>query len=218
MWSKVVVSAVLAFLATFSPGCVHDTGFKPPVKPTVVMHGDESFSKEERAFIEEAAGIWSKQTDGLATIRFVWDYIPGDIESEANHATDHVVIKHTSYEPSIMERDCEISRQQLGLPRGLCLQTLLAWVSPSGGFHGLDDEDERVTLNFIPDRYEGRDRWVSVAIHEMGHVLGLPHSTFRHAVMFPTNDVSKTCLRQPDLQAFCSANVCEGHTMKPCGE
>lgn len=215
MWYKAAASFVLFVLASIgAPGCVHKTDFDypEPKTPMFTMHGDTSFTKEERGLIEEAAGIWSKQTDGLATIRFVWDYVPGDLQSEGQHASDNIVVKHTSKEPDIMQEDCDISESQ-GYPPGFCFPMLLAWVSPSGGIHNGEDRTE---LNFIPDRYEGHDRWISVAIHEMGHVFGLPHSNFRQAVMWPSNNVAKTCLKQPDLQAFCQANVCEGHTMKPC--
>lgn len=156
--------------------------------------------------------VWYKQTDGVASIGFVWDFVPGDPESEGKYASDHIVVRHTSFEPAIQEEDCEIS-EAMGYPRGICVPALLAYVSPSGGIHS---GAARTEMNFIPDRYDGHDRWVSVAIHEMGHVLGLPHSNFRQAVMWPGNNTAKTCLKQPDLAAFCSANDCGGHVMKPC--
>lgn len=214
MWYKAVISFVLAALAFCAPGCVHhtDSDFPAPLVPMFTMHGDTSFNKEERGWIEEAAGIWSKQTDGLANIKFVWDYVPGESEDD-ERKDDYTVVKHTSYEPAIVATDCDIS-EEAGLPPGVCVPMLMAWVWPSGGIH--NTAGAAVSLNFIPDRYDGKDRWISVAIHEMGHVFGLPHSSFKQAVMWPSNDPAKTCLKQPDLQAFCQANVCEGHVMHPC--
>ncbi len=207
MWFKTLISIALVALATVAPGCVHttDVDFPEPVKPKIVMHGDPSFTNQEKKLIEESAMVWYRQTDGLASISFVWDYDP------MKHGDENVVVKHYSTEEDIVAEDCEIS-ENAGLPRGLCLPMLLAWVSPSGGIHSGD----RVTLNFIPDRYESKERWVSVAIHEMGHIFGLPHSNFHQAVMWPSNDPAKTCLKQPDITAFCAANDCSGHKMRPC--
>jgi predicted Zn-dependent protease len=96
---------------------------------------------------------------------------------------------------------------------------VLAWVGPEDaggiGMHNL--EKEPVTLNLIPTRYESDERWQSVLLHEAGHVFGMAHNTKdRHAVMWPSNDTRKTCLKQPDLTSFCSVNVCDGRKMFPC--
>jgi hypothetical protein len=213
MWFKTLISFGLMALAALNPGCVHatDSDFPKPLAPKIVMHGDTSFTSEERKFIEESAMVWYKQTDGVASIGFVWDYTPGNAKSEVEHVLDHRVIRHSSDEPEIVEEDCEIS-EMAGYPKGICVPMLLAWVSPAGGLHKSDS----VTLNFIPERYESKERWISVSIHEMGHVFGLPHSNFSQAVMWPSNDPNKTCLKQPDLVAFCAANDCGEHKMHPC--
>jgi hypothetical protein len=63
---------------------------------------------------------------------------------------------------------------------------------PCGGMLAGDihfDEDERWTDDFL----------MQVALHEVGHSLGLQHSTDRNAVMFPIFTAGKSTLRTDDI-------------------
>lgn len=213
MWFKTVLSAVISMV--MGSGCVAsvaDSGFPGPLKPSLVMHGDTSFTLEERGQIQEAAEIWRKQTSGLADLKVNWDYNVNDPKSVAEHMEDHVIVRLRSDDPQVVAIDCEASEES-GFPKGVCIPAVLAWVA-GGGIHGTSHNP--VYLAFIPDRYPGHDVWVSVAIHEMGHVFGMPHSNVSSAVMAPFNDPRKMCLKQPDLASFCSVNVCTGYEMHPC--
>lgn len=216
MWYKSAVSLVLAALAAVAPGCTHsikESEYPEPVKPILVMHGDVSFTKEQQGFVEKAFKTWEKQTAGQASIRVEWDY---DVTKEAGNW--HVILNHPEEDNVVVAADCAFS-EDVGFPKGFCVPMTLGWAGPedSGGIgiHNLDKDP--VTLNLIPTRYDSPERWQSVLIHEVGHIFGLHHNVQdQYAVMWPSNDTRKTCLRQPDLVAFCALNVCDGRKMFPC--
>lgn len=210
MWLKTAISLAISFLAS---ACAVPAEYPAPIKPTVLMHGDTSFTPTERQYITESANIWRKQTDGLADIQIVWDLDMSDYSSVVKHALDNNIVRLATDDPDVVAQDCEMA-EAAGYPEGVCPPALLAFVSPSGGIH--HPRHYPVNMYLIPERYENKGHFVSVSIHEMGHVFGMPHSPSPQAVMYPSNNAAKACLKQPDLVSFCTVNVCEGHTMHPC--
>lgn len=202
---SLVVSALTAV------GCIAPVAPGSTKVPRVVMHADSSFTNDERAAIIASAEQWRSQTSGLADIGLVFD---GDDE-----AGDVYLRRWNSTDQEIVDKDCELS-EAAGLPHGMCVAAILGWVTPSGGIH--NPWGVRPSMNLIPDREVDdvgkldKSKFMSVVIHEMGHVLGLSHRPEPQAVMYPSQITVKTCLRQPDLAEFCAVNVCEGYDMHPC--
>lgn len=207
MWFKFLFNLLITL---FMAGCAAEVelNFPKPLAPKVVMHGDERFTPDERKQIETAAEVWRQQTSGLANIAIVWDWSNSKIpKSEENH-----IERLTSGDLEVVMEDCAISEAN-DLPP--CTPTVLAWVDKPGGIHNPDHEP--VNMAFIPDRYPAADYFISVALHEFGHLLGMPHSNVVQAVMYPTQGkTAKTCLKPSDLATFCQVNVCDGRKMIPC--
>lgn len=203
---------VVLLLAVFTTCCaVAPYPVDNPLKEgptTVVMHGDKDFTQHEREQFATASTQWFKQTDGLADITFVWDWEP----TKEHEDDQNVIVMADSEAPEVQNVDCD-SR---GIERGTqyCEPMVLAWVYPSGGVH--NPYHMKVTAVFIPERYSSDGVFVSVAIHEFGHVLGLPHSPAPQAVMYPTQNAEKLCLTVSDLADFCRYNWCDSRKMYPC--
>lgn len=181
----------------------------PSVKtPNIVMHGDVAFSQEERAEIQRAEDMWSYQTSGMAHMAIIWDldFDKEEVLSKAEEEGWNTVVRLTSDMVIVAKADAEAD------------MTVLAWVSPRGGMH----RGVPVSMSFVADRLPSTRINSSfpsplslVALHESGHVFGMPHSPAAQAIMYPTYKVQRLCLTVPDLQLFCSVNVCDKPTT-PC--
>lgn len=201
--------AFLRFLILlFLTGCSVSIGsIIPGGEPTrlavATLHMDTDFTETERAELRQAADIWQKQTSGVANIVLVFDLDFSSLESLAEHQLKlhHMVVKADSTMDMVRAVDLEVAPG-----------FVLGWMS-SGGIHS----KLPVRGAFVMDRLATPDIAVQVMIHEFGHVLGLPHSPARQAVMFPSVQKNATnCLKKPDLALFCQVNECGNATMIPC--
>lgn len=223
MFFKTLISFAIS---TIVAGCVSTVStegdsrfsFDPPAEPTLTIHADVRYTDGERAVLQDSADIWSYQTDGLATVKLVFDFDPEDPASVKANEDNNTSTRLAEGSKVLQDIDCEASEEN-GLPPGVCVPLVLAFVSPSGGIH--NPSGAPVQLNWATERcysYSQLDhgKCLSVVLHEMGHVFGIPHLRSPQAAMFPVQNSVKTCLRQPDLAEFCAINVCGDHVMKPC--
>lgn len=186
------------------PAVVEKESTPDPTAPAYVLfHADTSFTPSERESLALAAEMWRIQTDGLADIHLLFQVNCNDDQSLELHKEANLLCRFESTEDYIVEHDAQGQGDLLGQ------------VAPSGGIHNPWRKPLRMLL--VVDRLDTRDRFASVAIHEFGHVLGLPHTSAVQAVMFPMYIKHEhSCLKQPDLQAFCQVNDCGTHKMHPC--
>ena len=180
--------------------------FKDTVLPSIVIHMDTAFTEEERKDADYAALVWKTQTSGLADIQLVYDVDFGSV-SKLNSLIDshaNIVIRYESGMIAVDSADAAAG----------CDGCVLGWMT-SGGIH--NPAGDPVMGGFVADRISRIGVRTHVMIHEFGHSLGLPHVGARQALMYPSVDPRRTtCLKKPDLVAFCDVNECGNHKMIPC--
>ncbi len=211
MRNSVLSVAMLAMvlLGCGTPRTVSDVvpEAKETSAPVVTLHMDGDFTAEERADAFKAAEVWRKQTQGLARIELVYDVDFNDLmglgqlfAEEAN-----IVVRRDSEDPIVQAADEEEG----------CDSCVLGWMN-AGGIHGPGHQP--IHGAFVVDRLSvSREMRVQVMIHEFGHVLGVPHVAAIQGLMYPYAMPGRTsCLKQPDLVAFCSVNECADVHMLPC--
>lgn len=184
-------------------------GSRPPQPPSAVIHCDTDFTVQERSELQAAAEIWKLQTSGLASITLVWDVDFTSTSDISGHvkAQHNIMLRLEAWMSTVVEEDKASGNELLGV------------VSPGGGIH--NPWHKPLTVGFVADRmgalYPDRAGLTQVALHEFGHVLGVPHQGAINAIMFHSAIKSATvCLKKPDLAAFCNVNECASYVMHPC--
>ena len=206
---------MLLVAATLAVSCTHEVtlrdvlpGAFPTKAPSATIHCDTGFTADERKQLLEAADTWKRQTSGLASITLMFDVdftSTIDIQSHAE-AGHNLMLQLESWMPMVQRQDGS---------GGL----LLGVVSPSGGIH--NPWRKPLTVGFVVDRLApdgvSDATLKQIALHEFGHVLGVPHQAAANAIMFQhAIATASVCLKKPDLAAFCQVNECGTYKMYPC--
>lgn len=201
-----VVLTAAALLLSDSCAVAAAAEYPKPLPPKTVIHCDDEFTYAERTELFDAAKAWSEQTSGLADIKLVFDlHFDSTSELDAHVKAKHnLMVKMQSWMELVVEEDKASGAHLLGL------------VSPGGGMH--NPLGKAYTVVFVADRLSpDAISLKQVAMHEFGHVLGIPHVYAANAILYPSAFPAKNvCLKQPDLSAFCASNVCGKSVMKPC--
>ncbi len=178
-------------------------GATPPLAPVLTFHMDTDFTPQERADASEAATLWNKQTGGVARLTLVFDLDFNSLNSIESLKDSNVIVRAESGMNLVTQAD-----ESSG-----CSGCVLGWMT-SGGIHNVTHDPVRGV--FVADRLDDASR-LQVMLHEFGHALGLPHIGSRQAIMYPSLQPGKSsCLKKPDLVAFCEVNECGSAQMVPC--
>ncbi len=200
-----VCSLILSLASLVQIGC-----FAPSVKdPTLVMHVDTAYTKDERLCLEDSAQQWRNQTSGLANVSFEYDLNQKDPVSVLVHRLDHRVVRWTSQTPYVKlleEMQSEPDKPYI----------LLGQVNGKGT---KDPFGKPIEMGLVSDRLTDPHVCRLTAIHELGHVFGVPHMPGPGSIMYPSIHPSRTaCLKRDELTVFAQINGLPGELMRPCEE
>jgi hypothetical protein len=184
---------VVAFLAALAVLCCSPrtapraayTG--QPTVAAILLHGDLDFLPAERAAIERATERLAYATAGAVKVRVVWDLDYRTLQgSETN-----LLLRVESHYPFVLEID----------ENG----TMLGVTAPKAQ-----------SVFIVADRVEElKSDLTAVALHEFGHLLGVPHLDVRGALMRPVY-AGVLCLSRTDLAAVCQIHRCDTDRTNPC--
>lgn len=162
--------------------------FYPAIEYSEYVHHtlliDRSFTQEETDNIVEAAFEWSTATNHRASFDIV--YLPNTQEILDKDCI--LIVKVTPDYPDILLYDLESHNEALGLY--INYRTI-------------------TTIELVTSRINDLR---SVALHELGHALGLKHNKGIEGVntlMYPSIDLGSDHITKIDLQSFCNLHHCD---------
>ncbi len=172
------------------------------------MHVDTSYGPLERQCIVDSAEQWRSQTRGLADVELEFDYDTHKPLEVARRRLSNRIVRWSSQSPVVVEIEKELTEDQedpyilLGQVNGKGIRD--PWHNP-------------IEMRLVADRLQDPHTCRLTAIHEFGHVFGIPHLPNKTDIMYPSVSYSRSaCLKAEDLLAFCFYNDCANVDMKPC--
>ncbi len=142
-----------------------------------IIHADLSFTTKERRLIQEAIDSWNYFCNGLVILKIKFDL---DVKNLDSLLSQDVLIKTWSHDKYILRVEREFNFKIIGL----CTY----------------DKDMRA-LYLVSNRLGSDSLWMTTAMHEFGHYIGLGHTDIP-SVMEPVNNGNVSAPTLIDAQQF----------------
>lgn len=152
---SLLVLFVIVLLACTSPPRHDATVVNVSREFSITLHADTAFTARGREILVEAADKWRAASEGRVQITVVFDLDADSMLSLQEHRDDSIIVGALSSFPAIATLDAQLGRPGVTPVAATVLG--------------------RTTLViFIIDRISGPEEFLSDAMHEFGHVFGLP--------------------------------------------
>lgn len=180
---------------------------------TSEIYIDSKFSSIERQLIVEGLREWERATDHMIVFNIHnvrWtsgvDYytVPQpDSDGVIECTRDIHIVRVLSYDKVVVDISEQIKKEEHLKEFNLA------------GYANSTCQVKNVLL--VADRVQNEEEYVSLTIHEIGHMLGLKHIRIgKTSAMVQGLQHSAPCVTKLDIQQFCNGWGCDESKMSPC--
>lgn len=161
------------------------------VGPTIcekTLYLDTSLDEYDIFVVRSAAEEWEDVTEGKAKFKIKENFKLDDI-SNIKYDKDNVIVIVVGEDSPI------IKKYDMGRDSGIV------------GYFATEYSVPMIIL--VRSRMESLNYYRAVTMHEMGHALGLRHSSKEGTIMYPIANYASSYLTEDDLMDFCRNYRCE---------
>lgn len=147
------------------------------------------FSFEETMLISVAIKEWEETTFNFIKFNILEEVDPIKYQSLPNKKDSILFLRVRSDNSYVQHLDTTMTNNNIII-----------------GFY--TNEDIIPIIGIVYDRLLGKSHYKSLILHELGHSLGLQHSSNINSVMYPLLDRCTDTLSNEDINDFCKINNC----------
>jgi predicted Zn-dependent protease len=193
----IFILIAILFIACISPH------YPVPLNPNNLVktvYIDKAFNYKEEGFIIDAIKEWECATNYRLKYTVVFKY---DNVKSIDPTTSLLIRKVNHNDPLIIESDNYREQHEKQTTKRHTV--------------GLFHSDKNITpeILLVDDRLTNYSYKI-VAMHEIGHALGLDHNPSTNTIMYRHSDMSQSYITSEDIKDFCEHYTCEPHERKSC--
>ncbi len=203
-----VMFTMMLFVMACAPSHVADVVEvqTPIIKTTTfLLHLDKKFVEVDQILILDEFKKWESASNGIVNFRIVdkrWDADNEELKTKSSeeNCIEDVYIKHVTRKDKIVKSLDNEAKKKKHIVLGFTLSTC-----------------ETRIIGFVMSRLEQKDKFRKVALHEIGHLVGLDHMPIpKETIMFPSIDECTDCITELDAKQFCAIWKCDSSTINFC--
>jgi predicted Zn-dependent protease len=182
---------LIVLLGRYADCGAANSAYSKIVGPTLcqkTLYLDSNFAMHDVLIIRSAAEEWEDATEGKVKFTIVENFDINNISRLDYNKDNIVVIDAEEDSPLLKKYDKHKSSYVLGY---------------------FATEYSVPMIILVPERMQSFGYYRAVAIHEMGHSIGLGHSKKEDTVMYPVIDFASWYVSESDLLEFCRNYYCK---------
>ena len=172
----------------------------PPQTFTRTVFIDQDFTSAQMEDIQRSLQEWENATHNVIHFDIIPSFNHNFDAVLALHQKSLIILNYPSDTPLIRHEDQAVQEE---------FNDPTLWINAY-----YDGDQPTPTIYVISERILGREAFISVVEHEIGHSLGLEHNMKEGTLMYPIQGKSAHHITSDDIKEYCKLHYCDPELKK----